>query len=111
MPRLAPLYDLNSLHPCQAQRRKIRSSLKIGSHYKIHELQPDHLTRRIDGCRLTGRVMAQVLRELLETLPREAGLLAEQFRQSSIDSAIPEQIRDGIVTTVGRLNRALDRAE
>lgn len=95
-PRLAPLYDMNSMYPYATQRRDMRSSLRVAGHYKLRELTREHLVRRIDGCRLRARDMENVRDELLETLPGSARQLASELHQRGICSDIPRVITEGV---------------
>lgn len=55
LPRLAPLYDMNSMYSYATQRRDMRGWLRIAGHYKLHKIAREHLVRRIDGCHLRAR--------------------------------------------------------
>ncbi len=96
LPRLAPLYDMNSMYPYATQRRDLRSSLRIAGHYKLSEITREHLVRRIDGCRLRARDMASIRDELLDTLPQAAETLAAHVAATGVKSHIPETVAAGV---------------
>lgn len=104
-PRLAPLYDMNSMYPYAKQRRDMRSSLRVAGHYKLYEITRAHLTQRIDGSRLRARDMEAVCDELLDALPQAARRLASDMVEQGMHSDIPAAITDGIDAARGRWRR------
>lgn len=105
-PRLAPLYDLNSMFPYAGRRRELRSSLKIADHYKLHDIQRRHLTRRITGSRLGPRRMTEALDAMLDELPQAAASLASEMTDRGNRSDVPTAIADGITQACTRWRRA-----
>ncbi len=101
-PRLAPLYDMNSMYPYATQRRDMRSSLRIAGHYKFHDITRAHLVQRINGARLRVRDMEAVCDELLNELPQAARRLASDIVEKGLRSDIPAAITDGIDAACGR---------
>lgn len=102
-PRLAPLYDLNSLFPYTSRRRDMRSALKIAGHYKLHELQRRHLTRRITGARLGARDLAMEVDRMRDSLPQAGEALAEEMADRGDRSDIPAAIVEGIKAMCARI--------
>jgi HipA N-terminal domain len=101
-PRLAPLYDLNSMFPYAAQRRDMRSSLRIAGCYKLYDIQRRHLIRRITGARLGEQRMAAQLDMMLGKLPRAAATLANEMADRGNRSDIPATIAQGITHACAR---------
>lgn len=95
-PCLAPLYDLNSMHPYATSRRELRSSLRIGRHYRIGDIQRRHLIKPIEGSRLTEDEGHAAITDLLEHAPACAARLTERFNDEGIESIIPARITEGI---------------
>lgn len=101
-PRLAPLYDLNSMYPYATTRRDLRSSLRIGRHYRITDIQRRHLMKPLEGSRLTVSDGNDAATALLELAPRRAEHVADRFRRDGIHSDILQMVVDGIERTCKR---------
>lgn len=101
--RLAPLYDLNSVWPYYQRRGELRSSLRIGGHYRIDEIMPRHFLREATAGGLATEDARRLLAELAEKLPDLAATVAADLRSGGLNDPIHRRMVDEI----RRLSRTL----
>ncbi len=100
--RLAPLYDLASVLPYEKlDPRRIKLAMKVGSKYRLHDIQTRHWQQLAEQCLVsTERVLARV-RELTGILPEKAKVIASEAK----DDGLSESVIDVLLQCM------LDRAE
>lgn len=94
--RLAPLYDLNSVWPYYGRRGELRSSLRIGGHYRIDEILPRHFLREAAAAGLAEEAARGLLSGLVEKLPDLAATVAADLRDKGLEDPIHARMIDGI---------------
>jgi serine/threonine-protein kinase HipA len=96
-PRLAPLYDINSLLPYADDPHKERMAMSIGGKYRFNELFPRHWEKFAKECGLNAdKVLADLLQMATE-LPDMAVTTLEGCRNAGVYHPVLDQIVDHAV--------------
>lgn len=107
--RLAPLYDVASAwpYPAKIPPKKMKLAMKIGGHYRLHDLVPRHFAGLARECGFPqDRIMA-MLSELAEEVPDKAAIVAKDILRRGMDRRIVDGIVAGMAAHCARLRRAL----
>jgi serine/threonine-protein kinase HipA len=97
--RLSPLYDIASAwpYPKQIPVKKMKLAMRIGRHYRFHEIQPRHFEELAASCRYSPEALLAALADLATRLPDEASAIIAELRNASIRSHILNMLVDGLV--------------
>lgn len=100
--RLAPLYDLNSILPYVRPRGhdyhwpRVRSSMRIGTHYVLAGLQPQHFEQMAERCAYPSTRLHHLLRDMAMQVAEATLHVSNRVRGEGAPARFVGQLRDGI---------------
>lgn len=97
--RLAPLYDLNSMWPYASGRNDLRGSMKIGGHYKHHEVLPRHFVAEAVEMGINSSEAQDQMKRMVEAAPVAGRALAQEMADKGLRSPILADINAGIASS------------
>lgn len=109
--RLAPLYDLNSLWPYYDRRNQLRSSLRIGGHYRFDAIRVRHFVREATTAGIREEEVVAMAREMAAQMPDVAMQITDEERRAGRYDAIYDRLTDGVTnqcTVLSKQTNAYD---
>lgn len=108
--RLAPLYDITSALPYpELDRRKLKMAMKIGGHYRRHDISLADWTKLGSEMGFQEGYVRQVLTHAAEAIADEAVAQAHEMRATGISHPIVDSLVDAISESAIRSLRMLAR--
>lgn len=96
--RLAPLYDVASILPYDHfDARKVKSAMKIGSKYRLHEIDGEEWRKLAKQLRLGEARVIGWARELAERIPEEVAALNAECAERGIAHPILSKLESALV--------------
>ncbi len=103
--RLAPFYDIASLLPYGRRRRDEKFAMRIGGHYRDHELQPRHFEALARQCGYpAGELRGQIL-NYAEELPEYADVTLVEQALVGMSTEVLRQLTAALQSRCARLQR------
>ena len=90
--RLAPLYDVASMLPYDADLRKLKMATKIGGKYRLDEVHSRHWARFATEVRLPPADVIGMGRTMAETLPAAFARAVDDARANGLDHPILQRM-------------------
>ena len=104
--RLAPFYDIASILPySEYDPRDLRSSMRIGKHYKFDDIMPRHWVETAKSAIYNSERLLMDIRHLIEILPEHAHSLANDIMNSGLDHPIIVSLARSIEARCEELRR------
>lgn len=95
--RLAPFYDIASILPySEFDPHEIKSSMRIGKHYKFNDIMPRHWEETAKAALYNADKVMNDISYLIRTLPDHAHNLAKDTIKSGLDHPIISKLTDEI---------------
>lgn len=96
--RLAPLYDLASAvpYPQQIQPRKATLAMKIGSHYRIHEIRSDDWAKLARELRLSPGDLFDRIGDMADRIKTASQSVAQELENEGLDHPVIRKLAVGL---------------
>lgn len=108
--RLAPLYDLASAlpYPQQIQPRKAALAMKIGSHYRIAEINGTDWRKLANELRISPVETLERIRRMAQKIEESSGLVATRLSNEGVAHPVINRIVDELESHLEKCVLALD---
>ncbi len=108
--RLAPLYDVASMLPYDADLKKLKMVVKIGGKYLLDEVHSHHWARFAREARLPAADVIGMGRTMAETLPAAFARIVDDARANGLDHPILQRMTEVLNARSERCARVLETA-
>ncbi len=106
--RLAPLYDISSALPyAQLERRKLSMAMKVGSHYRWHDISLRDWIKAGEEMGFSEQYTRQALALAGATIADAAAAVASEMRSEGIDHPVVDALVDAISESAVRCLKML----
>ena len=108
--RLAPLYDVASILPYDADLRRLKMATKIGGKYLLEEVQSRHWVKFATEVRLPPADVIDMGKAMTEMLPAAFAQTVDDARASGLDHPILQSMTDILTARSVQCARVLEAA-
>jgi len=106
--RLAPFYDISSALPYpEIDRRKLKMAMKVGSHYRWHEISVRDWLALGDELGFSEEYTREVLTLVGKSIADFAAMVASRMKQEGVDHPIIDTLVDSISESSDRCLKML----
>ncbi len=108
--RLAPLYDVASILPYDADLRRLKMATKIGGKYLLEEVQSRHWVKFATEVRLPPSDVIDMGKAMAEMLPAAFAQTVDDARANGLDHPILQSMSDILTARSVQCARVLEAA-
>ena len=108
--RLAPLYDVASMLPYDADSRRLKMATKIGGKYPLDEVLSRHWVRFATEVRLPPAAVIDMGKTIAETLPTVLAKTVDDARANGFDHPILQRMIEVLSARSNHCARVLEAA-
>ena len=108
--RLAPLYDVASILPYDADLRRLKMATKIGGKYLLEEVQSRHWVKFATEVRLPPADVIDMGKTMAEMLPAGFAQTVDDARANGLDHPILQRMTDILTARSVQCARVLEAA-
>lgn len=108
--RLAPLYDMASILPYDADLRRLKMATKIGGKYLLEEIQSRHWVKFATEVRLPPADVIDMGKAMAEMLPAAFAQTVDDARANGLDHPILQSMSDILTARSVQCARVLEAA-
>ncbi|MCY4190547.1 MAG: type II toxin-antitoxin system HipA family toxin [Rhodospirillaceae bacterium] len=108
--RLAPLYDVASILPYDADLRRLKMATKIGGKYLLEEVQSRHWVKFATEVRLPPADVIDMGKAMAEMLPAAFAQTVDDARANGLDHPILQSMSDILTARSVQCARVLEAA-
>ena len=108
--RLAPLYDVASMLPYDADSRRLKMATKIGGKYPLDEVLSRHWVRFATEVRLPPAAVIDMGKTIAETLPTVLAKTVDDARANGLDHPILQRMIEVLSARSNHCARVLEAA-
>ena len=103
--RLAPFYDIASLLPYGHRRRDEKFAMRIGGHYRDHDLQPRHFETLARQCGYPASELRSQIVHCANELPKYADVTLVEQALDGLNTKVLRQLAEALQSRCKRLLR------